>query len=156
MNSLISEGVDKNDGGHVRSEMSFMRALKAKIYNLSWMVLSRLKKNKDIGIGISTYNRPEAFLSCMNSVAKYAPRGAFLFVADDGSTSDYTMEFECAAKNGFRVFRGAHGNVARNKNRLLKAMMNAGCEHLFLIEDDMKIMHEGAFRDYIKGSKKMG
>lgn len=89
------------------------------------------KKTKKIGIGIATYNRPEAFLVCMRSVAKYAPRGAFLVVADDGSTSDYTLEFECAARHGFHVFRGAHGNVAKNKNRLLKAMMNAGCEHLF-------------------------
>lgn len=107
-----------------------------------------------IGIGITTYNRPRSFQQTAESVALYAPPKSLLFVSDDGSTEDYEQVF--AELIDWTVLRGEHANVATSKNRLLRAMMGAGCEHLFLIEDDMVATHERAFRSYVNGSNRWG
>ncbi len=107
-----------------------------------------------IGIGITTYNRPEALRAAAASVAEHAPPGALLLVSDDGSTEDYEQVF--AELPDWRILTGEHANVATSKNRLLREMMSAGCEHLFLLEDDMLAQHPKAFRSYVNGAERWG
>lgn len=110
-----------------------------------------------VGIGITTYNRPEAFEQCLSAVLEHAPTGAHIFVSDDGSDVDeYEQPFARAESEGVTVFRAEHANVATSKNRLLTAMMAEGVDHLFLVEDDMVPISPRAFRSYIKGSERWG
>lgn len=109
-----------------------------------------------VGIGIATYNRPEAFGECLSSVLTHAPGGSHIFVSDDGSTEDYGPHFDNAEAAGVTVFRAEHANVATSKNRLLRAMMDAGVDHLFLVEDDMLVLGPKAFKSYVKGAERWG
>jgi glycosyltransferase involved in cell wall biosynthesis len=107
----------------------------------------------NIGIGITTYNRPESFRECLDSILEFAPVGSRIFINDDGSHVDYDDAFRYAEKNGCIVFKSPHKNIAASKNILLQAMIDDGCYDLFLIEDDMKAMSSKAFETYIKVSQ---
>lgn len=46
--------------------------------------------------------------------------------------------------------------VAKSKNYTLKHLLDMGCDHIFLIEDDMLIKDPNIFQVYIEASKKSG
>jgi glycosyltransferase involved in cell wall biosynthesis len=49
-----------------------------------------------------------------------------------------------------------NSGVAKSKNKALKHLLDLGCEHIFLIEDDMLIKNDQIFEAYIKASKVTG
>ena len=80
-----------------------------------------------IGIGITTHNRPEALSQAMAAHAKYLPPDAKLVVVDDASRDP-------VARADFRFEQQA--GIARAKNKCLELLVDAGCEHIFLFDDD--------------------
>lgn len=113
--------------------------------------------DKRIGIGVATYNRPDNYAGCIDSVLWYAPEGSSIYVSDDGSTHpNYDELFEMSEEDDVKVMRGKHANVATSKNRLLRAMMEDGMDYLFLIEDDMRALSKRAFTDYVDGFENWG
>jgi glycosyltransferase involved in cell wall biosynthesis len=102
-----------------------------------------------VAIGITTYNRPDSFTECIDSVLEFAPHGSHIFVSDDGSTADYEEVFASAANSGVTVFQAEHGNIAISKNRLLTAMLSTEADHFFIIEDDVRPTSTSAFRQYL-------
>ena len=109
-----------------------------------------------VGIGIATFNRPIAFGQCLESVLENAPDSAYLYVSDDGSDLDYGDSFSALEPLGVKRFRGEHSNIATSKNRLLQAMMDDGVDHLFVIEDDIRVLHPDAFVRPIEGCERYG
>lgn len=84
-----------------------------------------------IGLAISTHNRPAVLARAIEQHLKYLPIGALLVVIDDGSQPAATIP------EGVELVRleTSQGIVAA-KNASLTALMDAGCEHLFLFDDD--------------------
>jgi glycosyltransferase involved in cell wall biosynthesis len=84
-----------------------------------------------IGIAITTHNRPAVLARAIEQHLNYLPAGSLLVVIDDGSQPAATIP------EGVELVRLeiSQGIVAA-KNASLTALMDAGCEHLFLFDDD--------------------
>lgn len=65
---------------------------------------------RKIGIGITTYNRPEIFNLCLEQVTKYLPENSKVYIAKDVP------------------------NISKAKNECLAALKD--CDHIFLFDDD--------------------
>ncbi|MGC0786751.1 glycosyltransferase family 2 protein [Pantoea agglomerans] len=101
--------------------------------------------NSNIGIAISTHNRHDVISRALDHHLKFLPAGALVVVIDDGSAKPVT------APEGVRVIRHdvSRGIVAA-KNASLEALIDAGCEHLFLWDDDAWPIAGGWERPYIE------
>jgi len=88
-------------------------------------------KSAKIGIAITTHNRQALLEKSLSNHQKFLPPGALLVVVDDGSKVPATVP------DGVTVIRrDKSGGIATAKNVALAALMAAGCEHLFLFDDD--------------------
>lgn len=101
-----------------------------------------------IGLGIITCNRPHLLEKLLRSIN--GCNWAEMIVINDGDPVKI---------DGFNYY--IHDNernlgVAKSKNKALKHLMAMGCEHIFLIEDDMYIKDESIFDKYIEASEKSG
>ncbi|WP_286876828.1 MULTISPECIES: glycosyltransferase family 2 protein [Pantoea] len=98
-----------------------------------------------IGIAISTHNRHEVLQQALEHHLKHLPAGAQVIVIDDGSAIPVTVP------DGVMVIRceDSRGIVAA-KNASLEALIDAGCEHLFLWDDDAWPVAGGWERPYIE------
>lgn len=85
-----------------------------------------------IGVAITTHNRADVFAESYIGWRQNMPADAALVVVDDGS------DIPVPDVLGATVIRHetAQG-IARAKNAGLKALMDLGCDHLFLADDDI-------------------
>ncbi|MDF7648086.1 glycosyltransferase family 2 protein [Erwiniaceae bacterium L1_54_3] len=99
----------------------------------------------NIGIAISTHNRHDVLSRALDHHLKYLPAGALVVVIDDGSSKSVTVP------DGVTLIRCdmSRGIVAA-KNSSLEALIDAGCEHLFLWDDDAWPVAGGWERPYIE------
>lgn len=110
-----------------------------------------------ISIGIPTMNRPgelRTLLTSLNQVSDIK-----IFVHDDGSSKEYLPDYKQLQDEFLNVefdFREVNRGVSVAKNRLLCKMLDADAEWLFLVEDDMEILHPDAFKNYINACQKSG
>jgi len=81
-----------------------------------------------IGLGTTTYNRPDYFKQCIDSFKFVHPD--FICAYNDGSHYDIRPDFEYYESK-------ENKGVATAKNWLLHRMMDEGCDHIFLMEDDI-------------------
>ena len=113
-----------------------------------------------IGLGILTRNRPAYFSQCVESVIDNKRDLDYIVSYNDGSDSKYDMDYD--------IVRDTHKseiefiNAVKNKgcsvskNALLKKMLDRGCDHLFILEDDVLIKSPDVFNRYIESAKKAG
>lgn len=101
--------------------------------------------SSNIGIAITTHNRHDVLSRAIEHQMKFLPAGALVVVIDDGSAKPV------AVPGGVRVIRHetSRGIVAA-KNASLEALIDAGCEHLFLWDDDAWPIASGWERSYIE------
>jgi GT2 family glycosyltransferase len=97
-----------------------------------------------IGVGIVTCKRPEFFKNCINSI----PSVDSLFVVNDG-TPYYNLEVNPSNLKEVIQHEKSKG-VGVSKNELLRNLIQDGCDHIFLVEDDMLIKDANVFNEYIK------
>lgn len=104
-----------------------------------------------IGVGIVTCNRPKFFLKCFRSI----PDDFLLAVVNDGA--DFEDIDKLSKEKSFTYFHN-HTNlgVGKSKNILFRYLLDSGCDHIFIIEDDIIVKDPSVFRKYIEASKKSG
>lgn len=104
-----------------------------------------------IGLAIITHKRPEYFQKCFKSVIDNKRDIDYLCVILSGDNKDYQIPEDIdVIRNTDRTW------VSVNKNIALKQLIDKGCDHLFLIEDDIIIKSEDVFNRYIQAGKKAG
>ncbi|HAT4995433.1 TPA: glycosyltransferase family 2 protein [Serratia marcescens] len=97
-----------------------------------------------IGIAISTHQRPEVLARAISQHLKHLPPGALVVVVDDGSNP------AAAVPDGIQLFRHEESRgIVATKNASLEALISAGCEHLFLWDDDAWPIADGWHHPYI-------
>lgn len=107
--------------------------------------------SKKIGIGIVTYNAPER----LKRSAFTVPDGIDKFViVNDGTGHLYTSD--CYPKHAEVIQHSRNLSVGCAKNTALRTLIQEGCEHLFIMEDDILIKNSQVFEAYIKASEKTG
>lgn len=84
-----------------------------------------------IGIAITTHNRPEVLKRAIEQHMKHLPSGALVVVIDDGSKPASVVPV------GVQLLRHEKSlGIVASKNASLTMLVDAGCEHLFLWDDD--------------------
>lgn len=83
----------------------------------------------NIGIGVTTHNRPAVFNKTIEHLIKYRPANARIVVVDDHSTEPVKPSGDC------EVFRlPTNSGIATAKNKCFELLED--CEHIFLFDDD--------------------
>ena len=119
-----------------------------------------------IGIGISTYNRPDRLAQALESVFKnFSPENhpeLQVYLYDDGSDVEKLAEQAAVvqpyAKNLAYLTGTENRGVGYAKNRLLEAMMVDQKRWLFLMEDDQIVTSSkacGLYIDAYRSNKKI-
>ena len=101
-----------------------------------------------IGLGIITCNRQDFYEKCINSVVP-CPIDEIVTV-NDGDPYDITVP------RGHLIQHKKNKGVGVSKNEALQYLIDKGCEHLFLIEDDIMITNSKVFVKYIDTAAKSG
>ncbi|MBZ1874906.1 glycosyltransferase family 2 protein [Klebsiella pneumoniae] len=102
-------------------------------------------RNLKVGIAISTHQRPEVLKQAIEQHMKYLPAGALVVVIDDGSKP------AAVVPDGVQLLRHETSlGIVASKNASLSALMDAGCEHLFLWDDDAWPIADGWHLPYIE------
>ncbi len=101
-----------------------------------------------IGIAITTHNRPDVLAKTLEQHHNYLPPGAVVFVIDDGSNPPAKIPDWCKLIR----YDKSQGIVA-SKNASLECLMDAGCEHLFLWDDDAYVIADNWHLPYIESSE---
>ncbi|MDM3311197.1 glycosyltransferase [Citrobacter sp. Cb223] len=84
-----------------------------------------------IGIAITTHNRPEVLKRAIEQHLKHLPSGALVVVIDDGSNPPAVVPHVVKL-----VRHDQSRGIVASKNACLTELVDAGCEHLFLWDDD--------------------
>jgi hypothetical protein len=105
------------------------------------------KRNNKIGCGIITCDRPEFFEKSLKSLIGL---DCVKIVVDDGKEKIKNLNVPVLQTNTPKA------GVAKAKNIALKYLMGEGCDHIFLMEDDIEIIDSNVFDAYIKTSISTG
>lgn len=97
-----------------------------------------------IGIAITTHNRHDVLSRSLEHHLRYLPAGALVVVVDDGSSKPVAVPDGVTS-----IRRDMSRGIVAAKNASLEALMNAGCEHLFLWDDDAWPIAGGWEQPYI-------
>lgn len=98
-----------------------------------------------IGIAISTHNRADVLSRALTQHMKFLPAGALVVVVDDGSKP------AAVVPAGVQLVRQETSlGIVASKNTSLTALIDAGCEHLFLWDDDAWPIADGWHLPYIE------
>jgi len=105
-----------------------------------------------IGVGIITCNRLDYLRNLLKTLPKYQINE--LVVINDGKPQlDYVeTEFEF----GLWIDNPVNLGVGKSKNKAMKYLYDAGCDYIFIIEDDMLIKDATVFNKYIEAYKASG
>jgi glycosyltransferase involved in cell wall biosynthesis len=83
-----------------------------------------------IGIGVTTFRRPEMLQKCLDSIRKHTfMDGVTIYVADDSNE---------------RL------GVSKRKNECLRALK--GCDYIFLLDDDVEIIKDGWIEFFVNNA----
>jgi glycosyltransferase involved in cell wall biosynthesis len=98
-----------------------------------------------IGIAISTHNRAVVLKKTIEQHLKHLPAGARIFVIDDGSVPAASVPASVQL-----IRHSTSMGIVAAKNTSLTALMDAGCEHLFLWDDDAFPIADDWHKPYIE------
>jgi GT2 family glycosyltransferase len=102
-----------------------------------------------IGIAVITCDRPKLFQKNISSL----PAADTIIVVNDGQEYSSKLYPTCVKEV---IQHKQKMGVAVSKNQALKYLVKDGCEHIFLCEDDVKIIDENVFAIYIKTGEASG
>lgn len=101
--------------------------------------------NLRVGIAITTHQRPEVLKRAIDQHMKHLPAGALVVVVDDGSSPGAVVP------SGVQLLRHDKSlGIVASKNASLSVLMEAGCEHLFLWDDDAWPIADDWHQPYIE------
>lgn len=107
--------------------------------------------NNKIGIGIVTYNSPER----LKASAATVPTNVDKFViVNDGTGHLYPNDVY--PKHAEVINHSKNLCVGCAKNTTIRALIQAECEHIFIMEDDILIKNDQVFNAYITAAKISG
>ena len=98
-----------------------------------------------LGIAVATHNRRDVFNQAIQQWLKHRPDNCVIVVVDDGSTEPVPNI------PGVTVIRHDYAKgIAAAKNRCITELMDLGCQHLFLADDDCWPTADNWWRPYVE------
>ena len=111
--------------------------------------------NDKIGIGVITCNRHQYFAKCIGSLFNPAYYSELVVVNDVEPHEDFEKleKLNLATKY---IQNEKNLGIGKSKNKAIKYLMDAGCEHIFILEDDIIVNDKIVFKKYIEAAKESG
>lgn len=106
-----------------------------------------MSSSDKVGLGIVTYKRPFYLKQVIEHL--HLKTVDEIVVVNDGTPYDYEISFKT-------IQHETNRGVGKSKNTALRHLLAAGCDHLFLMEDDILIKDQTVFQKYIHTSKVTG
>lgn len=112
-----------------------------------------------IGVGIITCNRPAYLQGLINSLNNSMSQFSELVIVNDG---DPLSKDVASLGKGYDfthctwIQNDKNLGVGKTKNKALKYLYDNGCDYIFLFEDDMIVLDDTVFTQYIEASKISG
>lgn len=106
-----------------------------------------------IGLAVVAYARPDYLEQCLTSLDNTGWGGASeRVVCIDFKDVDMSMKLIaiCDEHEVQYLALMKNGGVAKNKNQGIQYLLNAGCEHIFLMEDDILMKDPNTCIKYVK------
>lgn len=97
-----------------------------------------------IGVGIVTYNREKQFCRIKNSIKDVN----IVFTIKDGGKDKYSVDVDQELQSNV--------GVGKCKNIAIQTLLDKGCEHIFLLEDDCLVKDNNVWKYCIDFSKETG
>jgi hypothetical protein len=106
-----------------------------------------------VGLGLTTWQRPEMFRECRDSVIEHLS-GVLdeVIVIQDGG-QDYIRDLP---GKWWRTSHGVNKGWSVAKNGCLDALLERGCNHIFMIEDDTLVTSPRAITGYVDAALDTG
>lgn len=99
----------------------------------------------DIGVGIVTYKAPDRIKQSAATIPTWVKH---FVIVNDGTPYDPSVYPEHA----YIIQHPNNMSVGQAKNSAIKYLMEEGCEHIFIMEDDILLQNENVFDKYIQAS----
>lgn len=104
-----------------------------------------------IGVAISTRNRRALFDRVFARWRRLLPAGSVCVVVDDASTVPLTGDVDVQNGVAYKLIRHDQRlGVAMTKNDGISALMDAGCDDLFLVDDDVIPVFDQWWKPYVE------
>lgn len=102
-----------------------------------------------IGLAITTFNRPQFFLRALDSLK--ASNIDELVIINDGEP------FPGSIRYGVTTIQHAQNlGVGVSKNDGIRYLLSRGCQHIFVMEDDMEILNQSILDIYVEAARVTG
>lgn len=111
--------------------------------------------NDKIGIGVITCNRHQYFARCIGSLFNPSYYSE-LVVVNDGKPHEDFEKLEKLNLATKYIQNEKNLGIGKSKNKAIKYLMDAGCEHIFILEDDIIVNDMIVFKKYIEAAKESG
>jgi hypothetical protein len=106
----------------------------------------KLNYSRDsIGVGMVTYNASDRIKQSSVTIPTWVKN---FVIVNDGTPYDESVY----PPNAHIIQHPTNKSVGQAKNTAMKYLLEKGCEHIFIIEDDVLIQSEEVFDKYIKAS----
>lgn len=106
----------------------------------------KLNYSRDsIGVGMVTYNAPDRIKQSAATIPTWIKN---FVIVNDGTPYDLSVYPEHA----FIIQHQTNLSVGQAKTSAINYLLEKGCEHIFIIEDDILLQSEEVFNAYIKAS----
>jgi GT2 family glycosyltransferase len=106
-----------------------------------------------IGLAIVTYNRPHYFTQCLEAVGLNRRDLSHIVVVNDGTPYTGVSVPEWVNEH---IQLGHNKSVGVAKNVAMRALLHAGMDHIFIMEDDMILKSPDIFRKYVETATSSG
>ena len=105
--------------------------------------------NESIGVGIVTYNAEDRIKQSAITIPSWVKH---FVIVNDGTPYDESSY----PSNAHVITHDTNKCVGEAKSTAMKYLLDQGCEHIFIMEDDVLIKDENVFDQYIKTSLHSG
>jgi hypothetical protein len=106
-----------------------------------------------VGLGITTWKRPELYARCRDSVVEHLSGIVDeVYLIQDGG-DPYIFP---SPDGWMAVSHGVNKGWAESKNEALQFMVDTGCDHLFMMEDDTTVTSPKAVTGYVDAALENG
>lgn len=104
-----------------------------------------------IGIGITTRNRKDVFIKTLTQVLKHWAGNQEICVVEDAGDKPYASSWmDQDMCPGYHYTFKQNVGIARAKNKCIELLMDAGCEHIFLFDDDTYPVKDDWWKPYVE------
>jgi hypothetical protein len=141
----IGETNEQWENNKAQFELKYKDVLPIKMTNNKSTGEKMSYTRDSIGVGMVTYKAPDRIKQSAATVPSWIKH---FVIVNDGTPYDESVYPE----NAKVIQHDVNKSVGQAKNTAIQYLLNAGCEHIFIMEDDILIQSDLVFESYINAS----